>query len=162
RLNTKCLLQVEEARSLVRLTPGCVWIAPGDYHMTVKRDANGLFLKTDRDPPENFCRPSVDVLLRSIARVCKNNVSAIAVILTGMGQDGLQGCQEMYNVGGEIIAQDEASSVVWGMPGFVVNAGLTDRVLPLNAIAGELINRVASDRSFNFLNPNSNHERTSV
>ncbi len=160
RLNAKCLLQVEEARSRVRLSPGEIWIAPGDYHMTVKRDASGLFLDTNQNQPENSCRPSVDVLLRSIARICKDNVSAIAVILTGMGQDGLQGCQEMSNVGGEIIAQDEASSVVWGMPGFVVNAGLTDRVLPLNAIAGELINRVNRNRSFNLLN--SNHEPTSV
>jgi two-component system, chemotaxis family, protein-glutamate methylesterase/glutaminase len=162
RLNAKCPLQVEEARSGVRLIPGGVWIAPGDYHMTVKRDAKGLFLETNQNPPENSCRPSVDVLLRSIARICNINVSAIAVILTGMGQDGLQGCQEMSKVGGEIIAQDEASSVVWGMPGFVVNAGLTDRVLPLNAIAGALINRLDRDCSSNILNSNSSHERTIV
>jgi two-component system, chemotaxis family, protein-glutamate methylesterase/glutaminase len=157
RLNSKCHLQVEEARSGVKFLPGGVWIAPGNYHMTVKRDASGLFLETNQNPPENSCRPSVDVLLRSIAQISKSNVSAIAVILTGMGRDGLQGCQEIRHVGGEIIAQDEASSVVWGMPGFVVNAGLADRVLPLDAIAQELINRV--DRSFNLLN--SNHETTS-
>jgi two-component system chemotaxis response regulator CheB len=78
-----------------------------------------------------------------------------------MGQDGLQGCREISHVGGEIIVQDEASSVVWGMPGFVVNAGIADRVLPLNAIAEELINRVR-DRSFNSTKSNPNHEPTSV
>lgn len=160
RLNTKCPLQVEEARSGVRLTPGEVWIAPGDYHMTVQQDASGLFLDTNQNPSENSCRPSVDVLLHSIAQVCRDNVSAIVVMLTGMGQDGLQGCQAIRSVGGKIIAQDEASSVVWGMPGFVANAGLADRVLPLNAIAGELINLVDRNRSFNLLN--SNHEPTSV
>lgn len=161
RLNAKCSLQVEEARSGVRLTPGCVWLAPGDYHLIVKRDVNGLFLETNQNPPENSCRPSVDVLLRSIAPLCRDKFSTIAVILTGMGQDGLQGCREISHVGGEIIAQDEASSVVWGMPSFVVNAGLADRVLPLDAIAEELINRVR-DRSFNSTKSNPNHEPTSV
>ncbi|MEY4518636.1 MAG: hypothetical protein RLZZ499_1235, partial [Cyanobacteriota bacterium] len=161
RLNTKCPLQVEEARSGARLTPGSVWLAPGDYHLTVKRDVNGLFLETNQNPAENSCRPSVDVLLRSIAPLCRDKFSTIAVILTGMGQDGLQGCREISHVGGEIIAQDEASSVVWGMPGFVVNAGLADRVLPLDAIAEELINRVR-DRSFNSTKSNPNHEPTSV
>jgi two-component system chemotaxis response regulator CheB len=160
RLNTKCLLQVEEARSGARFIPGGVWIAPGDYHITVKQDAKGLFLETNQNPPENSCRPSVDVLLRSIAQISRNNINAIAVVLTGMGQDGLQGCQEIHEVGGEIIAQDEESSVVWGMPGFVVNGGLADRVLPLNAIAKELIKRVDRNRAFNLLN--SNHERTSI
>ncbi len=163
RLNTKCLLEVKEARSGVRLTPGCVWLAPGDYHLTVKQDINGLFLETNQNPPENSCRPSVDVLLRSIAPICRGNFSTIAIILTGMGQDGLQGCREIRNVGGEIIAQDEASSVVWGMPGCVANAGLADGVLPLDAIAEELINRVR-DRSFNSnsIKSNPNHEPTSV
>ncbi|MGL4883857.1 MAG: CheB methylesterase domain-containing protein, partial [Waterburya sp.] len=161
RLNAKCSLQVQEARSGVRLTPGCVWLAPGDYHLTVKQDVNGLFLETNQNPPENSCRPSVDVLLRSIAPLCRDKFSTIAVILTGMGQDGLQGCREINHVGGEIIAQDEASSVVWGMPSFVVNAGLADLVLPLDAIAEELINRVR-DRSFNSTKSNPNHEPTSV
>lgn len=160
RLNTKCPLQVEEARSGVRLTPGSVWLAPGDYHLTVKQDVNGLFLETNQNPAENSCRPSVDVLLRSIAPLCRDNFSTIAVILTGMGQDGFQGCREISHVGGEIIAQDEASSVVWGMPSFVVNAGLADRVLPLDAIAEELINRV--NRSLNSSKSNPNHEPTSV
>ncbi|MEY2832217.1 MAG: hypothetical protein RLZZ574_1475, partial [Cyanobacteriota bacterium] len=110
RLNAKCPLQVEEARSGVRLTPGCIWLAPGDYHLTVKRDVNGLFLETNQNPAENSCRPSVDVLLRSIAPICRGNFSTLAVILTGMGQDGLQGCREISHVGGKIIAQDEASS----------------------------------------------------
>jgi two-component system, chemotaxis family, protein-glutamate methylesterase/glutaminase len=160
RLNTKCALQVEEARAGVRLNPGSVWLAPGDYHLTVKRDVNGLFLETNQNPPENSCRPSVDVLLRSIASICRDNFSTIAVILTGMGQDGLQGCREISHVGGKIIAQDEASSVVWGMPSFVVNAGLAERVLPLDAIAEELISRV--NRSFNSTKFNPNHEPTSV
>jgi two-component system chemotaxis response regulator CheB len=120
-----------------------------------------LFLETNQNPAENSCRPSVDVLLRSIAPICGGNFSTIAVILTGMGQDGLQGCREIHHVGGEIIVQDEASSVVWGMPSFVVNARLADRVLPLDAIAEELINRVC-DRSLNSIKSNPNHEPTSV
>jgi two-component system, chemotaxis family, protein-glutamate methylesterase/glutaminase len=151
RLDAKCSLQVQEARPGVRMTAGTVWIAPGGYHLKIERDATDLILAINQDPPENSCRPSVDVLFRSVAQATKGYGNSIAVILTGMGQDGFQGCQQIRQVGGQILAQDEASSVVWGMPGYVVNAGLADVVLPLDAIAGELLRRVGWTAPFNSL-----------
>jgi two-component system, chemotaxis family, protein-glutamate methylesterase/glutaminase len=95
-----------------------------------------------QDPPENSCRPAVDVLFRSVAQAFGPN--ALVVILTGMGQDGLRGCEAIREAGGQIVAQDEATSVVWGMPGSVVRAGLADRVLPLSQIADDILCRVRS------------------
>jgi len=95
-------------------------------------------------PPENSCRPAVDVMLRSVVQ--HYGASCLSVILTGMGQDGLRGCEAVSNAGGQIVAQDEASSVVWGMPGFVAQAGLASRVLPLQEVAGEIIRRVMAGR----------------
>ena len=89
-----------------------------------------------QDPPENSCRPAVDVLFRSVAKTFGRN--SLSVILTGMGQDGLRGCELLREAGGQILAQDEATSVVWGMPGAVARAGLADRVLPLSLIADEI------------------------
>lgn len=141
RLASKCQIRVDEAVSGAVLEPGHAWIAPGDFHMIVER--NGIVqIKTHQEPPENSCRPAVDVLFRSVAEVYGG--SAIAVVLTGMGQDGLRGCKCIREVGGQILAQDEASSVVWGMPGFVANAGLADKVLPLDQIGGEIMRRVLS------------------
>jgi two-component system chemotaxis response regulator CheB len=94
-----------------------------------------------QDPPENSCRPAVDVLLRSVAKVY--GPDSLTVILTGMGQDGLRGCDATRAAGGQVIVQDEATSIVWGMPGAVVRAGLAQRVLPLDAIAEEIQLRVA-------------------
>jgi two-component system, chemotaxis family, protein-glutamate methylesterase/glutaminase len=162
RLNAKCSLQVQEARSGVRLTPGTVWIAPGDYHLKIGRDVTGFQLAINQDPPENSCRPSVDVLFRSVARATQGHGNSMAVILTGMGQDGFRGCQQIRQVGGQILAQDEATSVVWGMPGYVVKAGLADAVLPLDAIAGELLRRVGGTRPFNSLNSTTTYGNTSV
>jgi two-component system, chemotaxis family, protein-glutamate methylesterase/glutaminase len=140
RLSSKCQISVEEAVPGVVLEPGHAWIAPGDFHMIVQRDATGVRLELHQAPPENSCRPSVDVLLRSVAQVY--GAAAIAVILTGMGQDGLHGCQCIREAGGQVLAQDQASSVVWGMPGFVVNAGLADRIVPLEEMAGEIMQRI--------------------
>jgi two-component system chemotaxis response regulator CheB len=98
----------------------------------------------NQDPPENSCRPAVDVLFRSVARAYGPN--CLAVVLTGMGQDGLRGCEAIREAGGQILAQDEATSVVWGMPGYVARAGLADRVLPLSMIAPEIVRRVQADR----------------
>ncbi|MBE9207833.1 chemotaxis response regulator protein-glutamate methylesterase [Nostoc sp. LEGE 06077] len=140
RLSSKCQIAVEEAVDGVVLEAGNVWLAPGDFHLIVQRDANVVRLAIHQAPPENSCRPSVDVMLRSVAQVY--GAGAIAVILTGMGQDGLHGCQCIREAGGQILAQDEASSVVWGMPGFVVNAGLADRIVPLEEMAGEIMQRV--------------------
>ena len=98
------------------LEPGHAWIAPGDYHMVVASDGGRVILRTHQGPPENSCRPAVDVLVRSVAEVYKSHDST--VVMTGMGQDGLRGCERIREYGGQILAQDQASSVVWGMPGF--------------------------------------------
>src|SRR5204863_9258122 len=102
-------------------------------------------LLVHQDPPENSCRPAVDPLFRSVARVYGS--SALAVILTGMGQDGLRGCEDVRAAGGQVLAQDEATSVVWGMPGFVVRAGLAEQVLPLEELGPEIVRRVSLGRS---------------
>jgi two-component system chemotaxis response regulator CheB len=99
------------------------------------RDGQGL-LRLDRNPPENFCRPSIDPMLRSLAQAF--GPRALAVILTGMGRDGLRGAEQLAAAGGHVIAQDEATSVVWGMPGAVAAAGLCSAVLPLGEIGGYL------------------------
>ena len=140
QLASKCKIPVDEAVSGQILKPGHAWIAPGDFHLIVQRDNTGVRLATHQESPENSCRPSVDVLLRSVAQVY--GARAIAVILTGMGQDGLHGCECIREAGGQVLAQDKATSVVWGMPGFVVNAGLANKILPLNQIADEIMHRI--------------------
>lgn len=145
RLATKCAIPVRECQAGVLLGPSCVWIAPGDYHMVVQQDEKRMRLGTNQGPRENFCRPSVDVLFRSVAAVYGAN--ALGVILTGMGQDGLKGCEALCAAGSSVIVQDEASSVVWGMPGFVARAGLAEKILPLDQIGGEIIRRVTAQPS---------------
>ena len=142
RLSSKCSLPVRECKSGEVLEPGCIWIAPGDFHMVVEEEGGRIRLQTNQEPRENFCRPSVDVLFRSVARVY--GAGALGVILTGMGQDGLKGCEALCAAGAPVIVQDEASSVVWGMPGFVARAGLAQKILPLDQIGGEIIHRVAA------------------
>lgn len=122
------------------LRPGEIWVAPGGFHMEVGRTSEGVSLRTHEGPPENSCRPAVDVLFRSVAQVY--GARALAVVLTGMGQDGLRGCENIREAGGQVLAQDEASSVVWGMPGAVTQAGLAHRVLPLSELAAEINRRV--------------------
>ncbi len=141
RLTAKCQVKVKEAVSGEVLLPGTAWIAPGDYHLNVVSEGATSQLMTHQDSPENFCRPSADVLLRSIAQVY--GARSLAVILTGMGQDGLRGCEQIREKGGQILTQDQATSVVWGMPGFVANAGLADAVLPLEDLAGEILRRIS-------------------
>jgi two-component system chemotaxis response regulator CheB len=137
RLSSKSALPVRECVSGEPLTPGCVVIAPGDFHMVVSQEDGLTVLKTHQGPKENFCRPSVDVLFHSIAR--SYGARALGVVLTGMGQDGLKGCETLRGLGARIYVQDEASSVVWGMPGFVARSGLADRILPLDQMAAEII-----------------------
>jgi two-component system chemotaxis response regulator CheB len=110
--------------------------------MVVAGDAPPYRLLLHQDPPENSCRPAVDVLFRSAARAF--GAGCLAVVLTGMGQDGLRGCEAIREAGGQVLAQDEASSVVWGMPGYVARAGLADRVLPLSVLASEIRTRVGA------------------
>jgi two-component system chemotaxis response regulator CheB len=146
RLNAISRLTVVEAEHGQLLEAGKAYIAPGGYHMTVmKSEKFGVFLQLNQDSPENSCRPSVDVLFRSVARTYGGNT--LAVILTGMGADGFRGTEMIYEAGGQIIAQDEATSVVWGMPGFVVKSGLADLVLPLPNIAEEIMRRINEKRS---------------
>jgi two-component system chemotaxis response regulator CheB len=133
-------LPAREGEAGARLCPGEVWVAPGGFHMEVERAADGLRLRTHQGPPENSCRPAVDVLFRSVAQVFADR--ALAVVLTGMGSDGLHGCACIHEAGGQVLVQDEASSVVWGMPGAVSQAGLAARVLPLQELAAEINRRV--------------------
>jgi two-component system chemotaxis response regulator CheB len=121
-----------EAKDGEAALPGRIYVAPGDFHMTVESQGTSLVVRLNKNPPENFCRPAVDPMLRSIAKVYGNRT--LFVMLTGMGQDGLKGARELVAAGSTVIAQDEASSVVWGMPGAVATAGLCTAVLPLNEI----------------------------
>ena len=118
-----------------------IYIAPGDFHMVVESRGSEKILRLNKNPPENFCRPSVDPMLRSVAAAWGRRV--LVVILTGMGSDGLKGGRAVVEAGGSIIAQDEASSVVWGMPGAVATAGLCSAVVPLNEIPQHIM-RIAA------------------
>jgi two-component system chemotaxis response regulator CheB len=140
RLSADFPIRFAEGSPGAVLAPGQGWIAPGDYHMTVAREGPHVRILLNQQPPENSCRPAVDVLFRSVAKAY--GPGALAVILTGMGQDGLRGCESIREAGGQILAQDEASSVVWGMPRYVAQAGLADRVLPLSQIGDEIVHRV--------------------
>ena len=140
RLALVCPLPVREATSGARLLQGQVWIAPGDYHMVVSGLRSCCRLQLTQSPPENSCRPSVDVLFRSAAQVFRQAV--LAVVMTGMGQDGLRGAESVFAMGGRVWAQDAASSVVWGMPGFVAQHGLAERVLPLRLLGTEIVREV--------------------
>jgi two-component system chemotaxis response regulator CheB len=140
RLTANSKVPVEEAASGVAVRPGRALIAPGNYHMVVVRDGLQVRALLHQDPPENSCRPAADPLFRTAAQVYGSGL--LAVVLTGMGQDGLRGCEAVRAAGGQIVVQDEATSVVWGMPGFVAGAGLADRVLPLPMIANEIVKRV--------------------
>ena len=144
RLSAAAAIPLCEGRAGVALEAGRGWIAPGDYHMAVHREGTQVRLGVHQAPPENSCRPAVDVLFRSVAQVFGTHV--LAVVMTGMGQDGLRGCEQIKEASGQVIVQDEESSVVWGMPGFVAKAGLADRILPLAQIADEIIRRVSAGR----------------
>jgi two-component system chemotaxis response regulator CheB len=145
RLAAHCKINVVEGRSHQPILPGGAWIAPGDFHMTVERDGATVRIRTQQDHPENSCRPSVDVLFRSVAKVY--GPSVLAVVMTGMGQDGFRGCQQIRANGGQVLAQDKASSVVWGMPGVVVRSGMADQVVSLHDLRAEITKRVWSHRS---------------
>ncbi len=140
RLTSTTPIPVDEVVHGQPLLPGRAYLAPGDQHMVVVRQGAQVVVAVNKDPPENSCRPAVDVLFRSVAAVY--GAATLAVVLTGMGQDGLVGCQVLRAAGAQILAQDEASSVVWGMPGFIARAGLADAVKPLQEMPVEILRRV--------------------
>ncbi len=140
RLDQQSKVRVREAAGGEVLEPGVVYIAQGDYHLTVRRQGTRVVTALDQEPPENSCRPAVDVLFRSVAAVY--GAGTFGVVLTGMGQDGLRGSEDIRRAGGIVFAQDEDTSVVWGMPGFVAKAGLAERIVPLPSMAAEIIRRL--------------------
>jgi len=145
RLDTKSNLTVSEARAGDRLAPGRVLIAPGDFHLRLRQDKFGVVAQLDQGTPENYCRPAVDVLFRSAPETF--GAAVLAVVLTGMGSDGAKGAARIVEAGGSVIVQDAATSVVWGMPGAVVKAGLAPEVLPLGHMARAIQARVDRGRT---------------
>ena len=156
RLDKCCLLRVKEAYENAMIRPGTIWLAPGDAHMEVgpgngltDRQDGGLAGRSSRvrlhqREPLNHCRPAVDYLFFSAARMY--GASALALVMTGMGADGLDGARAVHERGGVVLAQDEASSAVWGMPAKVTEAGIASATLPLAEIAGALKQRVDAGR----------------
>jgi len=136
RLDSHCPLRVSEAAEGDLVVPGQILIAPGGHHLMIKRQGTNVVAHLTQDPPENFCRPAVDVLFRSASAVYADRL--LAVVLTGMGRDGEKGSTVIRHSGGEVVVQDEATSVVWGMPGAVAMAGQADKVLPLPRIGQEI------------------------
>lgn len=144
RLTAHSSLKVTEGAAGVLPTAGRAWIAPGDFHMAVSGSAADPRLSLNQEPHENSCRPAADVLFRTAAQVYGPHV--LAVVMTGMGQDGLRGCEAVKAAGGQVIVQDEATSVVWGMPGIVSKSGLADKVLPLPQLGAEIVRKVKALR----------------
>jgi two-component system, chemotaxis family, protein-glutamate methylesterase/glutaminase len=144
RLASRSAISVQEGSAEVILHAGDAWIAPGNFHMTVKHSGADWRLALNQDSPENSCRPAVDVLFRSVALAY--GPSVLGVVMTGMGSDGVIGSQHIRDAGGEVIIQDEASAVVWGMPGLVHAAGYADAIYPLDRLAPEITRRVLQSR----------------
>lgn len=136
RMDGLSAMAVTEAEDGQRVMPGCAYIAPGDKHMMLVRDGARYYIKLTEDDPVNRHRPSVDVMFRSVSESA--GVNAVGIILTGMGADGAQGLKEMREAGAKTIAQDEKTSVVWGMPGVAVKLDAADYVLPLSNIASKV------------------------
>jgi two-component system chemotaxis response regulator CheB len=157
RLDNCCALRVREASHGVELLPGTIWIAPGDAHMEIREPegwdrpatrrncARGPSIKLHQQPSLNHCKPSVDYLFCSAARVY--GAGTVALVMTGMGSDGLAGARRVHEACGTVLTQDNATSAVWGMPGRVFEAGISRPPLPLGALAGELTRRAAARRS---------------
>jgi two-component system chemotaxis response regulator CheB len=141
RLATQTRLKVVEATDGEAVQPGVIYVAPGEAHLTLQRRNGASVLVLSQDPPVHGHRPAADVLFRSVAEVYGSR--ALGLVLTGMGQDGVSGCEAITTAGGRVIVQDEATSVVWEMAGLVAKAGLADAVMPLADIAGELTRRTA-------------------
>ncbi|MBR9728066.1 chemotaxis response regulator protein-glutamate methylesterase [Shewanella intestini] len=139
RLNLQCSIKVIEAKGAEKLTPGHAYIAPGDQHLTIDVNSNGeIYTKLVDSDPVNLHKPSVDMLFNSVAQQLPK--TTIGIILTGMGQDGSEGLYNLHQAGAYTIAQDQPSSVVWGMPGAAVARGACNEQLPLNKISQRIIN----------------------
>lgn len=152
RLNKSCRLRVQEGYEGAIVRPGTIWIAPGDSHMEIApqktmlgEPANGGRIRLHRQAPLNHCMPAVDYLFFSAARMY--GAGALALVMTGMGSDGLDGARTVYERGGTVLAQDEATSAVWGMPGRVTEAGIAAATLPVSALADALQQRVSVGRA---------------
>jgi two-component system chemotaxis response regulator CheB len=142
RMDRLCAMTVFEAQDGQQILPGHVYIAPGDRHLWVERSGARYFCRLSDGPPVNRHRPSVDVLFRSVAQAAGPN--AVGAILTGMGDDGARGLLEMKEAGAATLVQDEATSVVWGMPGEAVKLGASEAQYPLEEIAGQIIQRIVA------------------
>jgi two-component system, chemotaxis family, protein-glutamate methylesterase/glutaminase len=140
RLNAVSQIEVREGAQDEIVRPGVAYIAPGGKHMETVRARTEVRLRLHDGPPENSCRPAADVLFRSVAATY--GAGSLALVLTGMGQDGLRGCEAIHQVRGQIVAQDEASSVVWGMPRAVSESGMAQAILPLTEITKHILRRV--------------------
>jgi two-component system, chemotaxis family, protein-glutamate methylesterase/glutaminase len=138
RLNGFCAMEVREAVQGDEVRPGLVLIAPGDFHMAVGWESGGYRVRLQQGPPVHHTRPAVDVLFNSAAACAGRN--AVAVLLTGMGSDGALGMQKLKETGATTLAQDETTSVVYGMPRAAVELGVVDHVLPLDLVPGALLN----------------------
>lgn len=140
RLNTQCAITVREAKDGDRLEAGVALLAPGGKQMMVQSNGTGQFIKVVESEPSLTYKPSVDITFRTVSKVFPDNT--LAIIMTGMGADGREGCRELKTHGSEIWAQDEQSCVVYGMPAAVVEAGLADEVLDINNIGAHIVERV--------------------
>lgn len=141
RLAARTRLPVSEVTAPGPALPGRIYVAPGDRHLEVSRGKHGPQLLLSDGPPENSCRPAVDVLFRSAA--AEYGAAVLAVVLTGMGRDGLLGARELHRRGAKILVQDEASSIVWGMPGYIAEAGLAESQRDPTELGQEITTRVA-------------------
>lgn len=141
RLAMKCLLPAHEGAEGMQVLPGHIYIAPGNYHMTLDHQGEDVFISLNQEQPEHCCRPAVDVMFRSVVHTYGAGV--LGVVLTGMGIDGLAGAQCIRDAGGQVLVQDEATSVVWGMPGAIADAGIANAVVPLHAMTKEILKRCA-------------------
>ncbi len=140
RLDQQCAITVKEAQDGDRLEPGVALLAPGGKQMLIKENSSGAFINIEESEPSLTYKPSVDITFRSVSKVFPNNT--LAIIMTGMGADGREGCRELKTHGSEVWAQDEQSCVVYGMPAAVVDAGLTDEVLDIDQIGLQIVERV--------------------
>jgi two-component system, chemotaxis family, protein-glutamate methylesterase/glutaminase len=144
RLDGRSPLRVSEGVDGAPIGPGDIVVAPGDRHLGLVRRGTEIRQHVHEGPRENSCRPAADVMFRSAVEVWGGGV--LGVVLTGMGADGLRGCERIREAGGHVVVQDEATSVVWGMPGFVARAGLAERLVPLDRLAPTILALARADR----------------